>query len=323
LLQIQKQGPEAPFLKVLCKNKQSPKNFSSTGTLDMAEITASAVKELRERTGLGMMECKKALVEANGDIDLAIENMRKAGSMKAAKKAGRTAAEGLVLTKIASDSSYGVMVEVNSETDFAAREENFIAFVNKVLNKVFETKSTDIPLMMAGGMEETRLALVQKIGENISVRRAVLVGGDGATVGSYVHSNNKIAVLVALNGGDQDLAREVAMHVAATSPLVVSPEDVPADVLSKESEIYTAQAAESGKPADIIEKMVSGRLRKFIEEVSLTEQAFVKDPEIKVGKLVKQASARINSFVRFMVGEGIEKEVVDFAAEVAAQLKKD
>ncbi len=289
----------------------------------MAEITASAVKELRERTGLGMMECKKALVEANGDIDLAIENMRKAGSMKAAKKAGRTAAEGLVLTKIASDSSYGVMVEVNSETDFAAREENFIAFVNKVLNKVFETKSTDIPLMMAGGMEETRLALVQKIGENISVRRAVLVGGDGATVGSYVHSNNKIAVLVALNGGDQDLAREVAMHVAATSPLVVSPEDVPADVLRKESEIYTAQAAESGKPADIIEKMVSGRLRKFIEEVSLTEQAFVKDPEIKVGKLVKQASARIISFVRFMVGEGIEKEVVDFAAEVAAQLKKD
>jgi elongation factor Ts len=323
LLQIRKQGPEAPFLKVLCKNKQSPQNFSSTGTLDMAEITASAVKELRERTGLGMMECKKALVEANGDIDLAIENMRKAGSMKAAKKAGRTAAEGLVLTKIASDSSYGVMVEVNSETDFAAREENFIAFVNKVLNKVFETKSTDIPLMMAAGMEETRLALVQKIGENISVRRAVLVGGDGATVGSYVHSNNKIAVLVALNGGDQDLAREVAMHVAATSPLVVSPEDVPADVLSKESEIYTAQAAESGKPADIIEKMVSGRLRKFIEEVSLTEQAFVKDPEIKVGKLVKQASARINSFVRFMVGEGIEKEVVDFAAEVAAQLKKD
>ena len=323
MLQIRKQGPEAPFLKVLCKNKQSLQNFSSTGTLDMAEITASAVKELRERTGLGMMECKKALVEANGDIDLAIENMRKAGSMKAAKKAGRTAAEGLVLTKIASDSSYGVMVEVNSETDFAAREENFIAFVNKVLNKVFETKSTDIPLMMAAGMEETRLALVQKIGENISVRRAVLVGGDGATVGSYVHSNNKIAVLVALNGGDQDLAREVAMHVAATSPLVVSPEDVPADVLSKESEIYTAQAAESGKPADIIEKMVSGRLRKFIEEVSLTEQAFVKDPEIKVGKLVKQASARINSFVRFMVGEGIEKEVVDFAAEVAAQLKKD
>jgi elongation factor Ts len=289
----------------------------------MAEITASAVKELRERTGLGMMECKKALVEATGDIELAIENLRKSGSMKAAKKAGRTAAEGLVMTKVADNGSYGVMVEVNSETDFAAREENFIAFVTKVLGKVFASKSTDIPALMAAGLEEDRLALIQKIGENISVRRAVVVGGEGSTVGSYVHSNNKIAVLVALNGGDQDLARDVAMHVAATSPMVVKPEDVPADVLSKESEIYTAQAAESGKPADIVEKMVSGRLRKYIEEVSLTEQAFVKDPDIKVGKLVKQAGGTITAFVRFSVGEGIEKEVVDFAAEVAAQLKKD
>lgn len=285
----------------------------------MAEISASAVKELRDRTGLGMMECKKALVEASGDIDLAIENMRKAGSMKAAKKAGRTAAEGLVMTKIADAGSYGVMVEVNSETDFAAREENFMAFVAKVLNKVFTTKETDIAKLMASGLEEDRLALVQKIGENISVRRAVVVGGNGTTVGSYVHSNNKIAVIVELNGGDQDLARDIAMHVAATNPLVVKPEDVPADVLSKESEIYTAQAAESGKPADIVEKMVSGRLRKYIEEVSLTEQAFVKDPDIRVGKLAKQANATIVAFVRFNVGEGIEKEVVDFAAEVAAQ----
>jgi elongation factor Ts len=289
----------------------------------MAEITASAVKELRERTSLGMMECKKALVESNGDIELAIENLRKSGSMKAAKKAGRTAAEGLVMTKLADDGSYGVMVEVNSETDFAAREENFIAFVAKVLDKVFTGKTTDIAALMAAGLEEDRLALVQKIGENISVRRAAVVGGEGATVGSYVHSNNKIAVLVELNGGDQDLARDVAMHVAATSPMVVKPEDVPADVLSKESEIYTAQAAESGKPADIIEKMVSGRLRKYIEEVSLTEQAFVKDPDIKVGKLVKQAGGTVTTFSRFMVGEGIEKEVVDFAAEVAAQLNKD
>ena len=289
----------------------------------MAEITASAVKELRERTGLGMMECKKALVESTGDIDLAIENLRKAGSMKAAKKASRTAAEGLVMTRLADDGSFGVMVEVNSETDFAAREANFIAFVSKVLDKVFETKNTDIAALMASGLEEDRLALVQKIGENISVRRAAVVGGTNATVGSYVHSNNKIAVLVALNGGDQDLARDVAMHVAAASPLVVKPEDVPADVLGKESEIYTAQAAESGKPADIVEKMVSGRLRKYIEEVSLTEQAFVKDPDIKVGKLVKQAGGTITTFVRYLVGEGIEKEVVDFAAEVAAQLKKD
>jgi len=284
----------------------------------MAEITAGAVKQLRDLTGLGMMECKKALVEANGDIDLAIENMRKAGSMKAAKKAGRTAAEGLVMTKIADDASYGVMVEVNSETDFAAREENFGAFTAKVLDRVFTGKQTDIPALMAAGLEDDRLALVQKIGENISVRRAVMVGAEGQTVGSYVHSNNKIAVLVALNGGDQDLARDIAMHIAATNPLVVNPEDVSAEVLAKESEIYTAQAAESGKPADIVEKMVSGRLRKYIEEVSLTEQAFVKDPDIKVGKLAKQGGATIVSFVRYMVGEGIEREVVDFAAEVAA-----
>src|SRR5688572_26206016 len=193
----------------------------------MAEITAGAVKDLRERTGLGMMECKKALVEASGDIELAIENLRKAGSMKAAKKAGRTAAEGIVLTKIADDGSYGAMVEVNSETDFAAREENFGVFARKVLASVFAKKSTDIAALMAAGLEADRLALVQKIGENISVRRAVIVGNDGSTVGCYVHSNNKIAVIVTLQGGDQDLARDVAMHVAATNPLVVRPEDVP------------------------------------------------------------------------------------------------
>jgi elongation factor Ts len=285
----------------------------------MAEITAAAVKELRERTGLGMMECKKALVEASGDLDTAIENLRKAGSMKAAKKASRTAAEGLVMLKISDDGSTGVMVEVNSETDFAAREDNFGAFTARVLDRVFETRETDIPTLMATGLEDDRLALVQKIGENISVRRAVVIGGEGSTVGGYVHSNNKIAVLVQMSGGDQDVAKDIAMHVAATNPLVVNPEDVPAEVLSKESEIYTAQAADSGKPADIVEKMVSGRLRKYIEEVSLTEQAFVKDPDIKVGKLARQANATVKSFTRYMVGEGIEKEVVDFAAEVAAQ----
>ena len=285
----------------------------------MAEITAGAVKELRERTGLGMMECKKALTEAAGNLDLAIENLRKAGSMKAAKKAGRTAAEGLVLTRIADNGAFGVMVEVNSETDFAAREENFGAFVAKVADRVFTTRETDVARLMASGLEEDRLALVQKIGENISVRRAVLVGGNGETVGAYVHSNNKIAVLVALQGGTVELARDIAMHVAATNPLVVRPEDVPAEVLKKESEIYTAQAAESGKPADIVEKMVSGRLRKYVEEVSLTAQAFVKDPDVRIGKLAKQNNASVLSFVRYMVGEGIEKAVVDFAAEVAAQ----
>tara|TARA_R110000824_G_scaffold288508_3_gene476846 strand:- start:187658 stop:188539 length:882 start_codon:yes stop_codon:yes gene_type:complete len=287
----------------------------------MADITAALVKELRERTSLGMMECKNALVESNGDIEEAIEILRKAGSMKAAKKAGRTAAEGVVLVKIASDNSMGVMVEVNSETDFAAKEENFGNFARKVLDKAFETKELDVAKLMDSEMEAARLGLVQKIGENISVRRVACAVEEGLTVGSYVHSNNKIAVLVSLRGGDESLAKDIAMHVAAVNPLVVNAEEVPAEVLSKESEIYTAQAAESGKPADIIEKMVSGRLRKFIEEVSLTEQAFVKDPDIKIGKMVKDANAEILGFTRFEVGEGIEVAQVDFAAEVAEQLK--
>jgi elongation factor Ts len=287
----------------------------------MAEITTSLVKELRERTGLGMMDCKKALQAADGDIEKAIEDMRKESGLKAAKKAGRTAAEGLVLTRIADDNSYGVMVEVNSETDFAAREDNFADFANTVVETVFSKKTTDIDALMASGLEQSRLALVQKIGENISVRRAVMQESEGAIVGCYVHSNNKIAVLVSLRGGDADLARDVAMHIAAVNPMVVSAEDVPAEVLGKESEIYTAQAAESGKPADIVEKMVSGRLRKFVEEVSLLDQAFVKDPDIKVGSLVKDAGAEVLSFVRYEVGEGIEKKEEDFAAEVAAQLK--
>lgn len=287
----------------------------------MADITTSLVKELRERTGLGMMDCKKALQAADGDIEKAIEDMRKESGLKAAKKAGRTAAEGLVLTRIADDNSYGVMVEVNSETDFAAREDNFADFANTVVETVFSKKTGDIDALMASGLEQSRLALVQKIGENISVRRAVMQELEGAIVGCYVHSNNKIAVLVNLRGGDADLARDVAMHIAAVNPMVVSAEDVPAEVLSKESEIYTAQAAESGKPADIVEKMVSGRLRKFVEEVSLLDQAFVKDPDVKVGSLVKDAGAEVVSFVRYEVGEGIEKKEEDFAAEVAAQLK--
>ncbi len=286
----------------------------------MAEITTSLVKELRERTGLGMMDCKKALQAADGDIEKAIEDLRKESGLKAAKKAGRTAAEGLVMTKIAEDGSYGVMVEVNSETDFAARNEQFVDFANTVLETVFSKKQADIDALLAAGLEQERQTMVQEIGENITVRRATLVEGEGAT-GAYVHSNNKIAVLVALKGGSEELAKDVAMHVAAVNPLVVNAEDVPADVLSKESEIYSAQAAESGKPADIVEKMVSGRLRKFVEEVSLLEQAFVKDPDIKVGKLVKDAGGEVLSFVRFEVGEGIEKKEEDFAAEVAAQLK--
>jgi len=283
-------------------------------------ISASMVKELRDRTGLGMMECKKALTEAGGDIEVAIEDLRKSSGMKAAKKAGRTAAEGTVAIKLADDNSIGVLVEVNSETDFVARDENFLGFVSTVIDAVFETKNTNIKSLMSGALETQREALVQKIGENISVRRATII--EGKNVDGYVHSNGKIAVLVSLTAGDSVLAKDVAMHVAAVNPQVAKPEDMDATLLEKERAIYVAQAEDSGKPAEIIEKMVEGRVRKFLAESSLVEQPFVKDPDLKVGQLLKNSSADITSFYRYEVGEGIEKEEVDFAAEVAAQVKQ-
>tara|TARA_R100000005_G_scaffold81553_2_gene48990 strand:+ start:1153 stop:2010 length:858 start_codon:yes stop_codon:yes gene_type:complete len=284
-------------------------------------MSAALVKELRERTGLGLLECKKALAAADGDIEKAIEELRKSSGMKAAKKAGRTAADGVVSTRIAEDGSYGVIVEVNSETDFVARDENFLGFVARVVNAAFENRETDVAALMAGDLEAAREALVQKIGENISVRRISLVTADAGVVGAYVHGNNRIAVLVELKGGDQDLAKDVAMHVAAVNPQVVSAEDMPAELIEKEREIYTVQAQDSGKPAEIVEKMIGGRIKKFLAENSLVEQPFVKDPDVTVGKLVSSAGASVVSFIRFEVGEGIEKEQVDFAAEVAAQLK--
>ncbi|HDZ08493.1 translation elongation factor Ts [Pseudohongiella sp.] len=283
----------------------------------MANITAGMVKELRERTGLGMMDCKKALVEADGDMDKAIEDMRKASGLKAAKKAGRTAAEGIVKTRVADDNSYGVIVEVNSETDFVARDDSFLAYANDCLTQAFDKKEADVAALAAAGLEDTRSALVQKIGENINLRRVAILEAD--VVDTYVHSNDRIAVLVALKGGDAALARDVAMHVAAANPMVVRASDVPADVLDKEREIYAAQAAESGKPAEIVEKMIEGRIRKYVAEITLLEQQFVKDPDLTVSALLKKAGADVVSFVRYEVGEGIEKEVVDFAEEVAAQ----
>jgi elongation factor Ts len=284
-------------------------------------MSAALVKELRERTGLGLLECKRALAAAGGDVDKAIEEMRKSSGMKAAKKAGRTAADGVVTTRIADDGAYGVVVEINSETDFVARDENFLAFVGKVVDAAFTGKQTDVAAVMAGELESAREALVQKIGENISVRRIELVNAESGVVGAYVHGNNRIAVLVELKGGDQDLAKDIAMHVAAVNPQVVSPADMPADVIAKETEIYTAQAQDSGKPPEIIEKMIGGRIKKFLAENSLTEQSFVKDPDVTVGKLASAAGAEVASFARFEVGEGIEVEKVDFADEVAAQLK--
>jgi len=284
-------------------------------------MSAALVKELRERTGLGLMECKKALKEADNDIEAAIETLRKSSGMKAAKKAGRIAADGVVTLRIADDGSLGLVVEVNSETDFVARDENFLGFVSSVADTLYDAKSDDVSSVQTGTVEAAREALVQKIGENISVRRAQMVAADSGVVGGYVHGNNRIAVLVELRGGDQDLARDVAMHVAAVNPRVVSPDDMPEEVLNKEREIFTAQAQESGKPAEIIEKMIDGRIKKYLAENSLTEQAFVKDPDFTVGKLVKAAGAEIAAFARYEVGEGIEVEKVDFADEVAAQLK--
>jgi len=287
----------------------------------MAEITAGMVKELRERTGLGMMDCKKALVEANGDMEKAIDDLRKASGLKAAKKAGRIAAEGVVLTKVSEDGNFGIIVEVNSETDFVARDENFLGFANKVLQEAFTRREADVAALMAGELEKVREALVQKIGENINVRRIQIVefkDPNAGIVDSYIHSNNRIAVVVALKGGDSSLAKDIAMHVAAVNPLVVRSEDVPKELLAKESEIYSAQARESGKPEEIIEKMIQGRLRKYVAEVSLLDQPFVKDGEITVAALLKKAGADVVSFIRYEVGEGIEKEEVDFASEVAA-----
>ena len=283
-------------------------------------MSAALVKELRERTGLGLLECKKALAEADGDIEAAIEALRKSSGMKAAKKAGRTAADGVVAIQTAADGGFGAMVEVNSETDFVARDENFLGFVNSVVSKAFDERLDDVAALAGGETEDARQALVQKIGENISVRRVVTYEAAEGVIGGYVHGNNRIAVLVSLKGGSEELARDVAMHVAAVNPQVVSPDDMPEEQVAKEREIYVAQAQDSGKPPEIIEKMVDGRVRKFLSENSLTEQAFVKDPDTTVGKLVAGAGAEVLGFTRFEVGEGIEVEKVDFAAEVAAQL---
>jgi elongation factor Ts len=286
--------------------------------MTMTAVTPALVKELRDRTGLGMMECKKALGDANGDIELAIENLRKISGLKAAKKADRTAADGVVAVKVADNNSYAVVVEVNSETDFAARDAGFLAFVNTVLEKAFVTKQSDVASLMAGELESARQALVQKIGENIGVRRVQVV--EGGTVGGYVHLNNRIAVLVQLEGGNNDLAKDIAMHVAAVNPVVVSADQMPADVVEKEKEIIRAQPDMAGKPAEIVEKMMGGRINKFLKESSLIDQPFVKNPEVTVGQLAKNAGAAVRKFVRLEVGEGIEKAVVDFAAEVAAQV---
>ena len=284
----------------------------------MSAISASQVKELREKTGLGLMDCKKALEEANGDIDLAIEELRKTSGIKASKKSGRSAADGLI--GITSRDKDFFMIEVNCETDFVARDESYINFTKETLDIYSNNPSYSLKQLLESGVEDNREKLVQKLGENIVVRR-LAKSDDSSISGSYLHSNNKIGCIVSLEGGDEALANDIAMHAAATDPMAVSPSDIPKETVDKEREIFKAQSEESGKPPEIIEKMIEGKISKFLAEVSLTEQDFVKDPNVKISKLLADNNASILSFTRYEVGEGIEVEKVDFASEVMSQIE--
>lgn len=288
-------------------------------------ISAETVKTLRERTGAGMMECKKALIETGGDLDAAAEIMRKAGLAKADKKAGRIAAEGTIATAQSGDGRTALLAEVNCETDFVARQPEFQSFAADVARAALTASATTAEalagLPLAGGatVDETRRNLVAKIGEKIDVRRAAILRAP-ERIGAYVHGT-RIGTLVAVKGGDEALARDLAMHVAAVNPQYVSPSDVPPGVVAKEREILAAQAAAEGKPAAIVEKMVEGRLRKYLAEICLTGQPFVKDPDTTVGQLLERAQACVSGFLRYEVGEGIEKKQENFAAEVMAQVE--
>jgi len=292
----------------------------------MMQITAAMVKELRERTGAGMMECKKALSAAEGDMEKAIKDMRKSGAAKADKKAGRVAAEGVIVAAVSDDNSKVAIIEVNCETDFVAKDENFTGFTESVANRVIAGNPDSVDTLMAmataegSTLEEARQNLVAKIGENIQVRRFHIMDLEGGTVGSYLHGA-RIGVILDMKGGDADLAKDVAMHIAASKPACISEQDVPQEMIDKEKEILIAQAESSGKPAEIIEKMIQGRLRKYLAEITLVGQPFVKDPDNSVGKLLSNANAEVLSFTRFEVGEGIEKKTENFAEEVMAQVK--
>lgn len=290
------------------------------------QISAGMVKELRERTGSGMMECKKALLETNGDLEAAVELMRKSGQAKADKKAGRIAAEGVVAIRVAADGLAAAMVEINSETDFVAKAEDFQGFAAELAELVLNTDPRDLEALMSAPMasrggisvEDRRRELVAKIGENVNVRRFRRMGCDSGVIGAYLHGT-RIGVLVDLEGGDATLAKDLAMHVAASRPVAVGEANVPADLIAKEREIFAAQAADSGKPPEIVEKMVDGRVKKFLKEITLLGQPFVKDPDISVEKLLASRKAGVRGFERFGVGEGLEKRSDNFAEEVMAQ----
>jgi len=285
----------------------------------MTSISASQVKELREKTGLGLMDCKKALEDTNGDLDLAVEELRKTSGLKASKKSSRSAADGLI--GITSIEGKSFMVEINCETDFVARDDSFNSFMQEVLEIVSSNRDKSLEELLEAGIEEKREKLVQKLGENIVVRRITASEDNADSSGVYLHSNNKIGTIISLKGGTEEVAKDIAMHAAATDPMSISPSDISQEVIEKEREIYRAQSEESGKPADIVEKMIEGKIRKFLSEVSLTEQDFVKDPSIKINDLLRNNNASIVGFGRFEVGEGIEVEKVDFASEVMSQIE--
>ena len=284
----------------------------------MCNISASQVKELREKTGLGLMDCKKALQESDGDMDLAIEELRKTSGIKASKKSGRSAADGLIGLK--GNGSDFFMIEVNSETDFVARDSSYIEFTSETLDSYAKSPDKSLEELLEDGIEDKREKIVQKLGENIVVRRVARTEASSVT-GPYLHSNKKIGCIVSLDGGDAALANDIAMHAAATDPMAISPTDIPEDIVEKEKEIFQAQSEDSGKPPEIIEKMIAGKVSKFLSEVSLTEQDFVKDPNTKISQLLSNNNATIKNFIRYDVGEGIEVEKVDFATEVMSQIE--
>lgn len=284
------------------------------------EIKASQVKELRDMTGVAMMDCKKALVECSGDIEKALDLLRSNSALKAEKKSSRVAADGILVAAINDD--YATILEINSETDFAAKDANFLAFADKVKTYITNNQVTDVDALSATEIEEDRKSLVQTIGENIQLRRLITVSLENhSNLGFYIHSDSKLGALVVLDGGNSEMAKDIAMHVAAFNPICLSKEDIDSEVLNREKAIYENQAQESGKPQEIMDKMVEGKLNRFLSEVSLLSQGFVKDADITVNDYISSEGASISSFSRLKVGEGIKVETKDFAEEVAEQLK--
>ena len=285
----------------------------------MVDISAALVKELREKTGLGLMDCKKALQASDGDIELAIDELRKTSGLKAKKKSSRSAAEGLIGAQIINGKV--CMIEVNCETDFVARDDSFNAFLQEVVGEVAANANSSLDDLLKAGLEDKREKLVQKLGENIIVRRISRSIDQSDSAGLYIHSNKKIGTIVSLQGGNEETAKDIAMHVAASCPMAISPKDIPEEIILKEKEIFKAQSEGSGKPPEIIEKMIEGKINKYLAEVSLTEQEFVKDPNKKISDLLKENNATILGFTRFEVGEGIDIKKVDFATEVMSQIE--